>query len=237
MPLQAITLAAVQLTRPVQPPQCPAGLLPASYHHAQCSQLLQACRLCWKALICHTMQGCYQLFWLFLIIYGAPARISRYHVTTECQTMTMLHTDEYAGSTSINLSNVTTTPPYRSLDLCCSGTDCYEGGLYYQGGGVKLHVIKSSALFNGRLEACRLGCMNPGVYLMAILCTDKQGFAVLPLQEQMFVACSMCSSTAVQTSLFCQPGQPAQQLLPANLHKGPHCVLLKTLSGVWAALH
>eukprot|EP00891_Asterochloris_glomerata_P004702 jgi/Astpho2/4702/fgenesh1_pg.00067_%23_185_t len=84
----------------------------------------------WKHIL---TQGCYQLFWLFLIIYGAPARISRYHVTTECQTMTMLHTDKYAGSTSINLSNVTTTPPYRSLDLCCSGTDCYEGGLYYQG--------------------------------------------------------------------------------------------------------
>ena len=122
-----------------------------------------------KALTCHTMQGCYQLFWLFLIIYGAPARISRYHVTSECETMTMLHTDEYAGSTSITLSNVTTTPPYRTLDLCCSGTDCYEGGLYYQGGWPQptRHLQRPhSALFNGRLEACSQVCMPPGVFLM-----------------------------------------------------------------------
>ena len=142
--------------------------------------------VCWKALPCHTMQGCYQLFWLFLIIYGAPARISRYHVTTECQTMTMLHTDEYAGSTSIRLSNVTTTPPYSWLDLCCSGTDCYEGGLYYQGGAPQLtcHLERPhSALLNERLGACSQICMPPRVYLTAILGGDEWGFAALPSQE------------------------------------------------------
>ena len=183
------------------------------------------------------MQGCYQLFWLFLIIYGAPARISRYHVTTECETMTMLHTDEYAGYTSIKLSNVTTTPPYTSLDLCCSGTDCYQGGLYYQGGGSQLTCHRPhSALFKRRLEASSQACLSPGVYLIAILCGDKQGFAALPLQEHVLLL-AFAASTPVQTSLLHQPEQPAQQLCPADVHRGPCCVLLKALSAVLAALH
>ena len=225
--LQSFTLAALHCSYgTVWPPQCPAGLLPAVHHHAHRSQLksswvmpyvaalpaalgMQA--VCWKALTCPTMQGCYQLFWLFLIIYGAPARISRYHVTTECETMTMLHTNEYAGSTSINLSNVTTTPPYRSLDLCCSGTDCYEGGVYYQGGRPQLTcpLEPHSALFNERLDACSQVCMPPGVYSMAIWCGDKGGFAALPLQEHVLLL-PCAASTAVQTSSYRQPEQPAR---------------------------
>ena len=80
------------------------------------------------------LQGCYQLFWLFLIVYGAPAHLPHYHVTTQCETMSHLHTDEYGGLLAINLRNVTTTPPYRNLDLCCSGAECYtSGGVYYLG--------------------------------------------------------------------------------------------------------
>ncbi len=81
------------------------------------------------------LQGCYQLFWLFLIVYGAPAHLPHYHVTTQCETMSHLHTDEYGGLLAVNLRNVTNTPPYRNLDLCCSGAECYtNGGVYYQGG-------------------------------------------------------------------------------------------------------
>ena len=81
------------------------------------------------------LQGCYQLFWLFLIVYGAPAHLPHYHVTTECETMSHLHTDEYGGLLAITLRNVTTTPPHRNLDLCCSGAECYtSGGVYYLGG-------------------------------------------------------------------------------------------------------
>ena len=189
--------------------------------------------VCGKALTCRTMQGCYQLFWLFLIIYGAPARISRYHVTTECETMTMLHTNEYAGSTSINLSNVTTTPPYRPLDLCCSGIDCYEGGLYHQGGATCQPERPHSALFNGRLKACTNVCMPPGVSLMAILCGNRHGCAALPLQGLRSVACMCCISGCAN---LCRPAQPAQQLWPANVHKDGCCVLLKGLSDVFADL-
>ena len=96
-----------------------------------------------------TVQGCYQLFWLFLIVYGAPAHLPHYHVTTECETMSHLHTSEYGGLLAINLRNVTTTPPYRNLDLCCSGAECFtSGGVYYPGRCSRdgeEHCIRSTA--------------------------------------------------------------------------------------------
>ena len=112
------------------------------------------------------LQGCYQLFWLFLIVYGAPAHLPHYHVATECETMSHLHTDEYGGLLAINLRNVTTTPPYRNLDLCCSGAECYtNGGVYYRG--------QCSTSWGGALHA-QSACMHS---LHCLCCSTACGAA------------------------------------------------------------
>jgi Ca2+-transporting ATPase len=94
-------------------------------------------RRMWKHII---TQGLYQLFWCFLIVYGASRHIDRYRVPNACEALARLETgDRY--DPSINLRNVAQTPPYVVLNLCCLSTTvaatdpCLvaNGGLYQPG--------------------------------------------------------------------------------------------------------
>ncbi|KAL3138057.1 hypothetical protein ABBQ38_005290 [Trebouxia sp. C0009 RCD-2024] len=85
-------------------------------------------RSMWKHIF---TQGFYQLFWLFLIIYGANKWIPRYALPNKCATFARL---------DLNFDDVQTlssaaTQTGGLFDTCCSGTNCYRpnGGIYLTG--------------------------------------------------------------------------------------------------------
>ena len=82
----------------------------------------------WKHIF---TQGCYQLFWLFLIIYGADKYIGRYRQPTECTTYSSLDLNYLAVETLSVVGHQTG----GTFDVCCSGDDCYtaNGGIYLTG--------------------------------------------------------------------------------------------------------
>ena len=85
-------------------------------------------RKMWKHIL---TQGCYQLFWLFLIIYGANKYIHRYNLPNDCATYSHL---------DLNYDSVQTLSSVASqrggtFDVCCAESGCYKanGGLYLSG--------------------------------------------------------------------------------------------------------
>ena len=82
----------------------------------------------WKHIF---TQGCYQLFWLFLIIYGANKYIGRYSIPTECFTYAKLDLNYL----SVETLTVVGSQTGGTFDVCCSGDDCYtdNGGIYLSG--------------------------------------------------------------------------------------------------------
>ncbi|KAL3147298.1 hypothetical protein ABBQ32_002786 [Trebouxia sp. C0010 RCD-2024] len=89
----------------------------------------------WKHVI---VQGCYQLFWLFLIIYAAPVTIHSYKELTQCE----IYSAVDVSHSDIVLKNITSQAKavdYGAINLCCSRSgrfppcDRAQGGLYYPG--------------------------------------------------------------------------------------------------------
>ncbi|DBB05302.1 TPA: hypothetical protein ACH3X3_010532 [Trebouxia sp. C0006] len=90
-------------------------------------------RSMWRHVI---VQGCYQLFWLFLIIYGASAHIPAYKELSQCE----IYSAVGVSDSGIRLRNITSQAiDFASINLCCSTTggslpcDASLGGLYYPG--------------------------------------------------------------------------------------------------------
>lgn len=85
-------------------------------------------RCMWKHIF---TQGFYQLFWLFLIIYGANKWIHRYALPSKCSTYASLDLNYDDVQT---LSSAATQTGGR-FDACCSGTACFrpDGGIYLTG--------------------------------------------------------------------------------------------------------
>ena len=92
----------------------------------------------WKHIF---TQGCYQLFWLFLIIYGADKYIGRYKQPTECSTYSSLD----LGYLTIETLSDVAQQTGGTFDVCCSGDDCYtaNGGIYLTG---QPHKKKATSL-------------------------------------------------------------------------------------------
>jgi magnesium-transporting ATPase (P-type) len=82
----------------------------------------------WKHIF---TQGCYQLFWLFLIIYGADKYIGRYKQPTECSTYSSLD----LSYLTVETLSVVAHQTGGTFDVCCSGDDCYtaSGSIYLTG--------------------------------------------------------------------------------------------------------
>ena len=81
----------------------------------------------WKHIF---TQGFYQLFWLFLIIYGAHKWIPRYALPNKCATYARL---DLSFDDVQTLSSVATRTG-GLFDTCCSGTNCFTpNGIYLTG--------------------------------------------------------------------------------------------------------
>ena len=85
-------------------------------------------RCMWKHIF---TQGFYQLFWLFLIIYGANKYIARYALPSRCASYSRL--DLSHGEVQRLTSVATQTGGL--LNTCCSGEACFKsgGGIYLTG--------------------------------------------------------------------------------------------------------
>lgn len=90
----------------------------------------------WKHIF---TQGCYQLFWLFLIIYGADKYIGRYKQPTECSTYSSLD----LSYLTVETLSVVAHQTGATFDVCCSGDGCYtaSGGIYLTGQPHKRQTI------------------------------------------------------------------------------------------------
>ena len=95
-------------------------------------------RCMWKHIF---TQGFYQLFWLFLIIYGANKWIQRYALPSQCSSYSRLDLSHGDVQT---LSSVATQSG-GLFNTCCSGADCYksDGGIYLTGQWVNQHTTQA----------------------------------------------------------------------------------------------
>ncbi|KAA6423560.1 MAG: P-type ATPase [Trebouxia sp. A1-2] len=107
----------------------------------------------WKHIF---TQGCYQLFWLFLIIYGADKYIGRYKQPTECSTYSSLDLSYLTVETLSVVANQTG----GTFDVCCSGDDCYtaNGGIYLTGEVPVCNTSNSKCVINDPAKHPDLFC-------------------------------------------------------------------------------
>lgn len=91
-------------------------------------------RKMWKHIF---TQGIYQLFWLFLIIYGANKWIKRYALPSRCSTYSRMD----LGYGDVQTLSSVATQRGGFIDTCCSGADCFTsgGGIYLTGQWGLLH--------------------------------------------------------------------------------------------------
>ncbi|DBA78916.1 TPA: hypothetical protein ACH3X1_008797 [Trebouxia sp. C0004] len=107
----------------------------------------------WKHIF---TQGCYQLFWLFLIIYGANKYIGRYKQPTECSTYSSLD----LSYLTVETLSVVAHQTGGTFDVCCSGDDCYtaSGGIYLIGEVPLCDTSNSKCIINDPAKHPDLFC-------------------------------------------------------------------------------
>ncbi|DBB18563.1 hypothetical protein WJX82_010215 [Trebouxia sp. C0006] len=154
------------------------------------------------AMWTHIMvQGIYQVFWLMLIFYGAPARLPAYDTTpSACPTYTLVN---MTWAPPFSLQTDIPVPNPSGVDLCCV-PGSLEDPCLVQDGGVYLEGETPLCSVNGDGE-CSIGAPQSGEYCSgydnSTDCPRFRDFEALYMRGEQQLAQRKAEATAATNSL------------------------------------